>query len=176
MYIIKAERRDINMNAKQLKKSGLVPGSVYGSNFDKSLLIQLRQNEVSQLVKTKSKGNKISLNIDGKKYTVMIKEIGRSPVNNQIEHLSFQNLVNNEMVTSTARIMLLNKEKVTNFIQLRMFEIPYRAYPTNLVEQAEIDLEGKPAGTYVRVEDLDIAHNEDIELLVDRESLVLSII
>lgn len=176
MYILKAEKRDINMNAKQLKKLGLVPGSVYGSGFDKSLLIQLHQNEVSQLVKTKSTGNKISLNIRGKKYLVMVKEINRNPVSRQIENLSFQNLVNNEMVTSTARISLLNKEKVTNFIQLRMFDIPYRAYPPKLIEQVEIDLEGMPVGTYVRVEDLDIAHNEEIELLIDRESLVLSII
>jgi hypothetical protein len=44
------------------------------------------------------------------------------------------------------------------------------------VEEIEIDLEGMPLDTYVRVQDLDIAKNEDIELLVEPDDLVLSIV
>lgn len=175
MYILNAEKRDMSINAKRLRRSGMIPGSIYGSNLDEALLIQLHQHEVKQLLKLKSAGNKVSLNIGSQVYVVMIREISRNPIDSQIENISFQSLVNDEMVTSAARIVLLNKEKVTYFIQQRLFEIPYRAYPSNLVEKTEFDLEGKPAGTYVRVEDLDICKNKDIELMADPSCLVLSI-
>jgi large subunit ribosomal protein L25 len=175
MYILNAEERDISRKAKQLKKSGLIPGSVSGSKLDGSLLIQLHQNDVQHLLKEKTTGNKVTLCVKEKKYDVVIKEIGRSPIGNQIEHICFQSMANNEVISSTARIVLINKEKVSNFIQQRIYEIPYRAFSSNLVEITEIDLEGMPAGTYVRVKDLDIARNENVELLIEPESLVLTI-
>ncbi|NMA24359.1 MAG: 50S ribosomal protein L25 [Clostridiales bacterium] len=176
MSIFHADKRDMNLNARQLKKTGLIPGNIYGGDLDQSLLIHMQQNEVRQLLRSKTTGNKLTLSVDGRKYSVIIKEIGRSPVSGQIEHLSFQALVNSRMVTSAARIVLLNREKVSNFVQQRLFEIPYRAFPSNLVEEIEIDLEGMPLDTYVRVQDLDIAKNEDIELLVEPDDLVLSIV
>lgn len=176
MSIFHADKRDMNLNARQLKKTGLIPGNIYGGDLDQSLLIQMQENEARQLLRSKTTGNKLTLSVDGRKYSVIIKEIGRSPVSGQIEHLSFQALVNSRMVTSAARIVLLNREKVSNFVQQRLFEIPYRAFPSNLVEEIEIDLEGMPLDTYVRVQDLDIAKNEDIELLVEPDDLVLSIV
>ncbi|NLE25366.1 MAG: 50S ribosomal protein L25 [Clostridiaceae bacterium] len=176
MSIFHADKRDMNLNAKQLKKSGLIPGNIYGGELDQSLLIQMQQNEAKQLLRLKTTGNKLTLSVDGKKYSVIIKEIGRTPVSGQIEHLSFQSLVNSKMVASSARIVLLNREKVSNSVQQRLFEIPYRALPSNLVEEIEIDLEGMPLDTYVRVQDLAIAGNEDIELLIEPDDLVLSIV
>lgn len=176
MSIFHADKRDMNLNARQMKKSGLIPGNIYGGDLDQSLLIQMQQNEARQLLRSKTTGNKLTLSVDGRKYSVIIKEIGRTPVSGQIEHLSFQCLVNSKMVTSAARIVLLNREKVSNFVQQRLFEIPYKALPSNLVEEIEIDLEGMPLDTYVRVQDLEIAGNEDVEILLDPDDLVLSIV
>jgi large subunit ribosomal protein L25 len=176
MSIFHAEKRDANMSARQLKKTGLIPGNIYGGDLDQSLLIQLPQSEAKQLLRSKTTGNKLTLSVGGRQYAVIIKEIKRQPASGQIEHLSFQCLDNDKMVASAARIVLLNREKVSNFVQQRLFEIPYKALPSNLVEEIEIDLEGMPVDTYVKVEDLDIAKNEDIELLTEPEGLVLSIV
>jgi large subunit ribosomal protein L25 len=176
MYVLHAEKRDPGLKAKQLKKTGCIPGSIYGSDIDGSVLIQLHQNDVKQLLKSKAVGNKITLSLKEKNYSVMIKELGRNPLGNQIEHMCFQSLADDEMVTSAARIILLNKEKVTNFIQQRLYEIPYKALPAHLVEATELDLEGMSVDTCVKVEDLDIARNENIELLVEPGSLVLTIV
>ncbi len=175
MYVLHAEERDLKTSVKKLRKEGFIPGSVYGKNLGNSIPIQLYQNNVKQLVKTKTVGNSITLCVKDKTYSVIIKEISRNPVGNTIDHLGFQSLTEDEKVVSSLRIRLLNKEKVTNFIQQRLYEIPYRAYPVNLKDEIEIDLEGMPAGTVIRVEDLDMAHQEDIELLTDPEALVLTI-
>lgn len=176
MYTIRAENRNTSLKAKQLRRSGIIPGCIYGSDLEKTLLIQIPQSDVKKLLKSKTKGGKVALEVDGKKIIALLWEISRSPLGNQIENLGFQSLVSDEMVTSTARIILLNKEKIPEFIQQTLFEISYKALPSNLVEQIEIDLEGMKVGSYVRVEDLEIAQNEDIELLTAPDSLVVSII
>ncbi len=176
MSIFHAEKRNTSMSAKQLKKSGLIPGNIYGGDLKEPLLIQINQNEARQLLRSKTAGNKLTLSVENRKHSVMIKEIGRKPLSDQIEHLSFQSLVSSKIVTSAARVVLLNREKVSNSVQQRLFEIPYRALPSNLVEEIEIDLEGMPLDTYVKIKDLDIYKNEDIELLAEPEDLVVSIV
>lgn len=175
MNILHAEKRKPDLSAKQLKKTGLIPGNVYGKNLDGSLLIQLNQNDVRQLLKSKTAGNKLTLSVDGQEYFVLIKDIGRSFMGDKIENLSFQILNKDEKVVGSARVKLLNKEKVSGVIQQRLFTIPYKALPSNLVEEVEIDLKGLPEGTQIRVADLALAQNEDIELLAEPEDLVLSI-
>jgi large subunit ribosomal protein L25 len=176
MEILTAEKRDRSVRAKQLKKAGLIPGNIYGSKLDEPLLIQLRENEVKKLLKTKTAGNTAMLQVEDKRYTVMIKELGKNPVGSRIEHLSLQSLADDRPVTGTARIVLKNREKVSNFIQQHVYEIPHRALPPNLVEETVLDLEGLPAGTSVKVKDLEIAQNDKIELLINPDSLVLSIV
>ncbi len=175
MYTMHVEKRDTGIKSKQLRNSGFIPGNVYGGGLKESLLIQVPQTEAARLLKEKTAGNTISLLIGKKKYGVMLKEIGRDPASNKLEHLSFQNLDNSKTVATAARVVLLNREKVTNTIQQRLYDIPYKALPSDIVEEIVIDLDGMPVGTYLRVKDLDIAQNPDIELTIDPEDLVLSI-
>jgi large subunit ribosomal protein L25 len=112
MYVLHAEKRKPNFSAKQIKKQGLIPGNVYGKNLDGSLLIQLNQNDVRRLLKSKTAGNKLTLSVDGQEYFVLMKEIGRSSTGDKIENLSFQVLNKDEKVVSSARVKLLNKEKI----------------------------------------------------------------
>jgi len=175
MYVLHAEKRKPNFSAKQIKKQGLIPGNVYGKNLDGSLLIQLNQNDVRRLLKSKTAGNKLTLSVDGQEYFVLMKEIGRSSTGDKIENLSFQVLNKDEKVVSSARVKLLNKEKVSSFINQRLFIIPYRSLPSDMVEEVEIDLEGLPQGTQIKVADLALAKNVNIELLAEPEELVLSI-
>jgi large subunit ribosomal protein L25 len=175
MSVLKAEKRSGGMKARKLRSAGYVPGCIYGKNLDGSIHIQVRQSELRQALAGKSRGSKLTLSLGSKKLNVLIKDISRDPVTNEIENLQLQNLVSDEVVTSTAKVVLVNKEKITSFIQQRVFEIPYKALPSNMVEEVEIDLEGMNVGSTVKVSDLDIARNKKIELLIDPETLVLSI-
>lgn len=176
MSIVKAEKRNESLKAKRIRKLGFIPGCVYGSSLKESLLIQIPQGDVNQLLKTKSKGSKITLEVEGSKNTVLLKEISSNPVSNMVEHLSFQKIDADELITGTAQIVLINREKISSFVQQLLFEISYKALPANMVEKIEIDLEGKKDGSNVKVEDLDIAKNKDIELLVAPDTMVLNIV
>ncbi|MGI5970994.1 MAG: 50S ribosomal protein L25 [Oscillospiraceae bacterium] len=176
MYILQAEPRSTGLRSKHLRQKGLIPGCVYGGDINGSLLLQIEQSEANKLMRSKTRGGRVLLNVKGEKFNTLLREIDRNPVTDQIRHLSFQKLNGDELVSSTAQIVLVNKEKIPVYIQQVLFEIPYRALASKLIEKIEIDLEGMQAGDSIKVKDLDICNNDDIEILADSDSLVLSII
>ena len=176
MYSVKAENRNPDMKVKKLRESGIVPGCVYGGSLAETLNIQIPIKEVVQLLKSKTIGGQVVINVEGNKLLGLLKEIGTHPVSNQIEHLSFQSLVANELVTSTARIVLKNEDKITDFIRQSVSDIHYKAFPSHLVEEIFIDVAGMKAGSSIKVEDLAIAKNKDVELLTSPDTVVLVIV
>ncbi len=176
MYSVKAENRNPDMKVKKLRESGIVPGCVYGGSLAETLNIQIPIKEVVQLLKSKTIGGQVVINVEGNKLLGLLKEIGTHPVSNQIEHLSFQSLVANELVTSTARIVLKNEDKITDFIRQSVSDVHYKAFPSHLVEEIFIDVTGMKAGSSIKIEDLAIAKNKDVELLTAPDTVVLVIV
>lgn len=176
MTILKAEKRDSHLKAKQLRRAGIIPGVLYGSRLNESQSIQFSQNDVDRFLKSNSLGSKVELIMGEKKQMALLKEITFTPVINKAEHLTFMPLIKGEQITSVAQIILLNKEKAFGNVQQSLFEISYKALPADLTEKIEIDLEGMKVGDNIRVADLEISKNEAIEILTPSDSMVYSIV
>ncbi|NCB41572.1 MAG: 50S ribosomal protein L25 [Clostridia bacterium] len=176
MYVLNADHRNIDIKVKKLREAGIVPGCVYGGKLNETLLVQISNKEVNKLLREKTVGGQVSLEIAGKKMISLLKEVSISPVGGQIEHLSFQSLIADEPVHSTAQIILINEEQISDVIRQSLFEISIKALPAHLVEEIRIDLTGMSAGTVIRVEDLEIAKNKEVEILTAIDTLVVSIV
>lgn len=176
MLTLNAKNRDPLSKVKQLRRNGIIPGVLYGKDLKESLSIQFSQADVVRFLKSHSVGNKAELVIEGKKNTVLLRDVSYKATTNELEHLSFQTLLAGEVVTSTVRITLLNRDKITDMIQQPQDEISYRALPSHLIDKIEIDLDGMKAGDSIRISDLDIANNPDIEILNQPDIMILSII
>ena len=106
----------------------------------------------------------------------LLREATYKPATYELEHLSFQALIADEVVESVARIILLNREKVSGMVQQPQFEVAYRALPAHLIERIELDLEGFDIGDSIRVEDLEIAKDSNIEIITPLDTLVVSVV
>lgn len=175
MSVLKAEIRELSSKPKRLRSMGIIPACVYGSNIKETILIQIKQRDLLNVLKTKSKGSKVSLDVAGKEYNVLIKDISFNLLDNQIQHMDLQTLIADEFVSSTTSIELINKENVEGIIQQSLSEIPIKAYPIDLVEKVVIDLNGMKVGDDVKVSDIKELKKDSVEILIDPESLVLSI-
>lgn len=176
MFTFNAENRDTGLKPKQLRKKGIIPGVLYGKDLEKSLSIQFSVAEATRIIKSHSTGSKVELVIGKKKFSVLLREATFISVTNELEHLSFQTLLAGEIVTSTARIVIVNRDKVSGMVQQSLSDISYRTLPSHLIDKIEIDLEGMKVGTSIRISDLEIAQNPDIEILSPLDTMVLSII
>ena len=174
MNTLKAEKRSMDVKAKRLRREGYVTGNLFGKEIKESIPVKLQKKDVDHLLKTDNKGSQIMLEIDGQSYDVLIKDVNYNSMSRTVEEIDFQALVSTEKVHSVAEVILLNHEKVVGgVIQENLSEISYRALPAALVDKVKIDVSTMHVGDVIRVKDLEIARDKDIDLLTNPEAIVV---
>ena len=177
MTTLKVQRRNMETKAKKLRREGYVTGNLFGKEIEGSIPLQIEKQEAERIERECMKGNQLYLELDGKTYDVLIKEMDYRPMDHQILEMDFQALVKGEKVHSVAEVILLNKEKVTEGVLEQLLEeIAYKATPEELVEKVEIDCAALRLGDTLKVADLDIAKNDKIDLQTDLDAPIVSIL
>ena len=177
MTTLKVQRRNMETKAKKLRREGYVTGNLFGKEIEGSIPLQIEKQEAERIERECMKGSQLYLELDGKTYDVLIKEMDYRPMDHQILEMDFQALVKGEKVHSVAEVVLLNHDKVTDgVVQLLLEEIAYKATPEELVEKVEIDCATLRLGDTLKVADLDIAKNDKIDLQTDLDAPIVSIL
>ena len=177
MTTLKVQRRNMETKAKKLRREGYVTGNLFGKEIEGSIPLQIEKQETERIERECMKGSQLYLELDGKTYDVLIKEMDYRPMDHQILEMDFQALVKGEKVHSVAEVILLNKEKVTEGVLEQLLEeIAYKATPEELVEKVEIDCATLRLGDTLKVADLDIAKNDKIDLQTDLDAPIVSIL
>ena len=176
MNTLKAEKRSMDVKAKKLRREGYVTGNLFGREIEGSLPIQMTKKAADQLLKTDNKGSQIMLEVDGKTYDALIKEVDYNAMANRVDEIDFQALVSNEKVHSVAEVILVNAEKVASgVVQEGLSEIAYKALPAALVDKVKVDVGNMKVGDTIRVKDLEIAKDKEIDLSTDPEAVVATV-
>ena len=177
MNTLKAEKRSMDVKAKKLRREGYVVGNVFGREIEGSIPVKMPRGEVEKFLKVDGKGSQIMLDIEGTQYDVLIKDIAYNPIAGGIDEIDFQALVSNEKVHSVAEIVIVNHDKVAEgVLQENMEEVNYRAYPSALVDKVEVDVAGLKVGDTIRVKDLSLAKDKDVDIKDDPEAVVLTVV
>lgn len=176
MDVIRVDNRDFTVKAKQLRRSGVVPGSVFGGPLTDAVSLQIDEGAVRKLFSHKREGSKVKLELDGKIIPVQIKEKSVNTLNNEILHVSFQALAADQKVNSVIHLILKNADKITATLESQLTEIPYAAFPKDMIDTITIDVDGMPVGTVLTVGDIPELVSDKIELQVATDEIVLRII
>ena len=175
MKTLKAEKR--NAKAKALRREGYVTGNLFGREIEGSIPVKIAQKDVSEVLRYNDKGSQLFLEVEGKKYDVVIKEIDYDNMAKHELDIEFQALVSNEKIHNTAEIILLNREKVVEGVLEELLEeVSYKAYPADLVDKIKLDVGSLRLGDTIKVKDLDISKNDKIEVTTDPETIVVNVI
>ena len=176
MNTLKAEKRDMAIKAKRLRREGYVTGNVFGKEIKGSIPIKLEKSAVDRLLKIHRRGSQVMLDVDGESMDVLLKEINFNPLKGQVDEIDFQALVKGEKVQSVAEVVLENHDKVASgVLQLLLEEVPYRALPGDLIEKVMVDVGNLKVGDSIKVGDLDMAKNEKVDLLIDPETIIVTV-
>ena len=176
MTTLKAEKRSMDVKAKRLRREGYVTGNVFGKKIQGSIPVKMEKKDVDRLLKNETKGGQIMLDVEGEVYDVLIKEVDYDAMANQVVEIDFQALVSNEKVHSVAEIIFENHDKVeTGVLQEVLKEVSYRALPAALVEKVKVDVGEMEIGDTIRVKDLSIANDKDVDILTDLEAVVATV-
>ena len=176
MNTLKAEKRDMTIKAKKLRREGFVTGNLFGREMKESIPLKMEKGAVDRLLKNEGKGGRVRLEVEGEAYDALIKEVDYNPLKGWVDEIDFQALVSTEKVHSSAEIHLINADKlVAGVPQQMLHEVEFKALPAALVEKIELDIGDLKVGDTVRVKDLEIAKDKDVDLSTDLEATVVTV-
>ena len=177
MTTLKVQKRDMGTKAKRLRREGYVTGNLFGKDMEGSIPLQIEKKEAERIQRECLKGSKLILDLDGKKYNVLLKELDYDTMKRQILELDFQALVSGEKIHSVAEIIFHNKEMVVDgVLEELLTEIEYKAVPEALVERVDIDCSKLKVGDSLTVGDLEIAKDKDIEIMTHLDTPVVNVV
>ncbi|WIF95923.1 50S ribosomal protein L25 [Caminicella sporogenes] len=160
--------------AKKLRKEGYVPAIIYGNNIENKN-IKLKKNDVERILNHYEVGSSVELNIGDIKTSVIIRDIQRHITKQNIIHIDFQELVKGEKVRVKIPIHIVNKtavESSTSVVQEQLNEIEIQTIPKYLPQVVEVDAEILKTADAIKVSDLDIYKNENIEVLTEPNQII----
>ena len=176
MNTLKAEKRSMDVKAKKLRREGYVTGNLFGREIEGSIPLKMAKKDVETILKSNGKGSQVMLEVEGRSYDALIKDVVYNAMNHYVDEIDFQALVSNVKVHSVAEVILVNHDKVAEgIVQEKLTEISYKALPAALVDKVRIDISKMRIGDCVRVKDLEIAGNPEIDLMTDLEAVVVEV-
>lgn len=177
MTTLKVQRRDMETKAKELRRQGYVTGNLFGKEIEASIPLKIEKRDAEKIQKECLKGSQLYLELDGKQYDVLLKDIEYDSMKSQIVELDFMALVKGEKVHSVAEIVLHNKEKVVEgALEQLLTEISYKALPEALIDKIDVDCGNLRVGDTIKVSDLEIASDQNIEIMTHLDAPVVSVI
>jgi large subunit ribosomal protein L25 len=159
-------------SSKQIRKAGSVPCVIYGKETN----IHFHAPELSfkNLIFT-PEAHLVNLNLDGKEYRAVLKDIQYHPVSDRILHADFIEVFDNKHVTISIPIKVVGDSVgviAGGKLSIKKRNLKVKGLPGDLPEFLKVDITDLKIHDGVKVGDL--SYNK-IELLDMKKALVLSI-
>ncbi|HAA37865.1 MAG TPA: 50S ribosomal protein L25/general stress protein Ctc [Firmicutes bacterium] len=163
---------------KALRKSGAVPGIVYGKKTD-PIPVTVDSKDITAILQSPSGVNTlVDLNVDGNKETVMIKELTRDILlADRYLHVDFLRISLRDKLEVQVPITLVGEAvgvKDGGILQQQLREVTLKCLPTSIPESVELDISGLAIGESLTVADLTVP--ADSEFISEADEVIVSII
>jgi large subunit ribosomal protein L25 len=163
-------REVVGKGVKKLREAGMVPVVVHNHGKD-STHAQAAYMDVFKVYKQAGKHHPVSLTIDGKKHLTIIKDATFEPRKNQLQHVVFNSIRQNQPVNAEVPIVFQGDseaEKAGLMILHQLEHLEVQALPKNLPDELIVDISSLvELGDKLHVSDIKIP--EGVTLLTEPE-------
>lgn len=159
-------------DAKAIRAAGNVPCILYGAGHQISF--QVSYKELTPLVYT-PEVTKVDLQIDGKTYTSIIKEIQFHPVTDKMIHVDFLELVDNKPIFMSVPVTVFGNSigvKQGGKLVINARKLNIKATPSNLPDSIKIDVEKLDIGQGIKVGAISL---DNVQILDEPNKMVVSV-
>lgn len=167
--VISATKREVQGTgaSRRLRKANRVPGVVYGSGD--AVMIDLDHNTVYFALKDEAfHASVLSLDLDGKKESVLLRDFQMHPFRQQVQHIDFQRVDAKKKVHVKVPLHFVNDEiapgvklgggKITHVLN----ELDVVCLAKDLPTSIEIDLANLELGHSVHVSDIKLPKGVEV--------------
>ena len=157
-----------------VRKDGFVPGIIYGEGKETSRSVKFDSLELQKQLRMKGHNLKMSVQMGTEIKDTIVKEIQRSPISYEIQHIDLQVIAWDEKVSMSIPVMVTGREDMERLgliVEVSAHEIEMTGPINKLPESIVIDVSGKEAGYAFNVSDVELdegitIHNSPEETLV----------
>jgi len=157
--------------SRRLRKTGKVPGIVYGTK-KAAVMISLDQNTLGhQLENEAFYSHILTLNVGKKSDQVVLKDLQRHPYKRQILHIDFQRVDAKEAITMRVPLHFINEASCIGVktsggvISHMMTDLEVSCLPKDLPEYIDVDLAEVELGATIHLTDLKLPDGVEIYAL-----------
>lgn len=154
--------------SRRLRRAGKVPGIVYGGE-GQAQSIELDHNNLFHKLKLEAfHASILSLNLDGKKEQVLLRDLQMHPYKQQVLHVDFQRVDKNKKIHMKVPLHFINAEvapgvKISGgLISHVLSEVDVTCLPKDLPEFITVDLSEMTAGSTLHLKDLKLPQGVEI--------------
>ena len=172
---LKAQTRTvISKGLNRLRRDGLLPGVLYGSNVD-PVALQLPAHEAGQLL-TRLQGTVlIDLEVDGQTHTTIVRELQRDVLRGNPVHVDFMAVDMEQVLNIMVPINLVGESPAVATgeyaVMTSLYELEVECLPKDIINIIEVSVEGlTDLGDTILVSDVVVP--EGINILTDLEEAV----
>jgi large subunit ribosomal protein L25 len=166
-------RKDLGKkSSKELRKNNNVPCVIYGGK--ENVHFSSHENNFTKLVYTPD-AHLVKLNIEGKEFEVVLKEIQFHPVTDKIMHIDFTEVSEKKPITIGIPILVSGDSagvKAGGKLRIRRRSLLVKGFAGDIPEFLPIDITELKIHESVKVGDLSF---DKIELMDQKKSMVLTI-
>ena len=173
---------EINANVRELKGTGAsrrlrhagkTPGVLYGGDKEatsleidsKELFMQFRHEAFHASI--------LTLNLAGKKEAIILRDFQMHPVRNNIVHIDFQRINENEKISVKVPFHFINEETAPGvkleggLISHIMTEIDISCLPKDLPQYIEVDMSALSIGDSIHLSEVKVPEGVELTTLSD---------
>lgn len=168
--------------SRRLRGSGKVPGIIYGGD-NPAQAVELDHNNLYHKLKLEAfHASILSLDLDGKKEQVLLRDLQMHPFKLQVLHIDFQRVDPNKKVHMKVPLHFINADiapgvKVSGGIVSHILsELDVSCLPKDLPEFISVDLSNLTSISSLHLSDLSLPQGVEIPALIRGEDLPVATI
>ena len=181
---ISAQKRDLQGKgaSRRLRGSGKVPGVIYGGE-NPAEAIELDHNSLyHQLKRETFHASILSMDVEGQKEPVLLRDIQMHPFKLQVLHVDFQRVDRNKKIHMKVPLHFINGENSpgvklsSGIVSHVLTELDVSCLPKDLPEFISVDLIDLAAGNTLHLSDLQPPEGVEIPALAKGDNLPVATI
>lgn len=178
-FQLEAHRRSVlGKQNRRLRREGILPAVVYGSEFG-SFPIELDRRMASRLLNRVSRSTLIELQVDDQPHTVLVREVQRDPLRGRLIHVDFLKVRMDVRIRAEVAIELVGEapaSKIAGGVLVTGVDaIEVEALPADLPDRITVDLESL-ANIDDSITVADLFLGENVRILTEPYELVARVI
>lgn len=161
--------------AKRLRRSGKIPGVVYGHGAEPVPVAVDARSLRAALTTEAGLNAMLDLQVDGTSHLTMAREVQRDPVRGTVLHVDFLIVRRDEVISADIPINLVGEAEELHrndgVVDQQLFTLSVESTPDRIPPSVEVDISGLAIGDTVRVGDLRLP--EGVTAVADPEAAVV---